>query len=218
MENEILEVADVQPLFTSQVTHDLTTRKEVNSLYSLLHLATIVREATIVIILAVLFGYLFLYSGSRDGYSRTIFVVTLFYWGSFLFKQFRRRGGGESYRLMLQRNGGNPVHNIITFGETSFMVKNTYTEEVNEYTYDRIRSIAQSKNYLLLYRNISQCTVVSKTDLTGGTAESLLRFLFDKMPVPKTRTPKVGLIIRWVGYALWVLSLGLALYCQFFLL
>lgn len=218
MENEILEVADVQPRFTSQVTHDLTTRKEVNKLYSLLHLATIVREATIVVILAVLFGYLFLYSGSRDGYSRTIFVITLFYWGSFLYRLIRRRGGGESYRMMLQRNGGKPVHNTITFGEDAFRVENTYTQEVNEYTYDRIRSMAQTQNFLLLYRDLNQCTVVSKTDLTGGSGESLQRFLLEKSPTIKTRTTKVGLIIRWTGYALWVLSLGLALYCQIFLL
>lgn len=217
MENEILEVSDAKPLFTSQVTHNLDTRKEVNKLYSLLHIGTIVREATVAVILLVLFGYLFLYSGSRDGYSRTVFVVTLFYWASFFFKMFRNRKGGDSYRQMLLRNGGNPIHNTITFGEESFQVENTYTQEVNEYGYDRIRSIAQSKTFFLLYRDISQCTVVSKTDLTGGSAEDLLNFLLDKMPVPKTKTPKVALIVRWIGYALWILSVGLALYCQIFL-
>ncbi len=217
MENEVLEVTDAQPRFTSQVTHDLTTRKEVNKTYALLHLASRFREGTIIAILVVLFGYLFCYSGSRDGYSRTVFVVALFYWGSFLFKLFRNRKGGEGYRLMLQRNGGNPVHNTITFGEDTFQVENSYTQEVNEYGYARIRSIAQTQNFFLLYRDLNQCTVVSKNDLTGGDAKELLDFLFDKMPVPKTKSTKVGLAIRWCGYALWAFSLGLALYCQFFL-
>lgn len=214
MENEILEPEILQPRFISEVTHDLPTRKEVNKLYALLHLGTILREGMVSVVLLVLFGYLFCYTGNQAYYGRTVFVITLFYWGAFLIKLFQNRGGGQGYKQMLRRNGGNPVHNRITFTEEAFQVENTYTGEVNEYIYERIRRIAQSQNFLLLYREMNQCTVVSKKDLEGGTAEDLLDYLREKNCFAPMKTPKPGLIVRWTGYVIWVLSLALAIYTQ----
>ena len=217
MENEIMDV-EAAPRFSSEVTHDLATRKEVNALYTLLSIATIVREATIVVILAVLFGYLYCYSGATAYYGRTIFVVAVLYWFSFFYKCFRHRSGGEGYRLMLRQNGGNPVHNKITFTEDSFCVVNTYTEAVSEYTYDRLRSIAQTKHFFLLYRELNQCTVVSKEALSGGDTTEFLTFIRTKSTCLRSKEikkPTLALAIRWTGYAMWAASLGLAISTQF---
>lgn len=225
MEHEITETAqlcreDATPaevLFTSEVTHDLAARKEVNKLYAKLQLSGIVRDVMVGVMLVILFVYLCLIQHNYAFYARTYFVFVLCYWGAQLFNLFRERKGGATYKRMLAGNGGKPIHNTITFTEDGFSVLNTFTEGLSEYTYDQIVSVAQSRNFFLLYRNINQCTVVAKNALTGGTAEEFLAFLDENCAnwPGVLRTTKRSDTVRTVLIALWILFLLLAVGCLF---
>ena len=225
MEHEISETPQIcqeenapeEVLFTSEVTHDLAARKEVNKLYSMLQLSGIVRDVMVGIMLVVLFVYLCLIQHNYAFYARTYFVFVLCYWGAQLFNRFRERNGGATYKRMLANNGGKPIHNTITFTEDGFCVLNTFTEGASEYTYDQIVSVAQSRNFFLLYRNINQCTVVAKNTLTGGTAEEFLAFLNENcVNWPGVlRTTKRSTTVRAALIAMWIIFLLLAVGCLF---
>ena len=235
MENELLEQqeegilfesqadADIDteeetPIFTSEVTHDLVTRQKVNKFYSKLLIGSIFRDAVVAIMLMVLFVYLFLYRRDYAFYARTCFVFALCYWGSILINILRGRKGGKSYKQMLAANGGKPIHNLITFTRDGFSVLNTYRESVSEYSYNQICAVAQNESFFLLYRDLSQCTVVSKDTLTGGTAEDFLQFLAENCTNWKDaalRTPRSGNKVRAILIAVWVFCLGFAVYSLF---
>jgi len=221
-QEEYTEVDEETPadtvLFTSEVTHDLPARKEVNKLYERLQLSGIVREVMVGIMLVVLFVFLCLIQHSYVFYARTYFVFIVCYWGSKLFTLIRNRNGGSVFKRMLASNGGKPIHNRITFTDSGIRVLNTFTESASEYAYDQIRSVAQSKNYFLLYRSINQCTVVGKNTLTGGTAEEFLGFLREKCtnwPYGILRTPSLFFTVRRIMLFLWAAGLFAAIYYLF---
>lgn len=223
MENELKEIQTeqdlvVEPLFTSEVTHDLATRKEVNKRYAQLQLSGSVREIMVGIMLIILFAYMFLYQKNYALYARTYFVFIVVYWGAQLFTSIRNRKGGSTYKRMLANNGGKPIHNQVTFTEEGFSVLNTYLESTSDYTYDQIRSVAQSENFFLLYRDLTQCTVVAKNTITGGTAQEFLAFLRERCTNWEggaLRTNRFGVKVRIAMIVLWVVFLALAVYSLF---
>ena len=209
------EVMENDILFSSEVTHNLPTRKEVNKAYNQLNPSNSFREIIVGIMLVVLFVYLYLYQKNYVFYIRTYFVFALVYWGSAIITAIRNGKGGAGYKRMLRNNGGKPIHNLITFTADGVCVKNTDTESCSEYTYGNIRSIAQSKNFFLLFRELNQCTVVSKETLTGGTGEDFLAFLRENctnMITSKLRTNKLGIKIRIVLLGLWCVNLFFVVY------
>ena len=221
MENEILEpeISEEETIhFTSEVVHDLPARKEINRLYALLHASSILRSGMVSAMLVFLFVYLCFVTKDYGNYIRTFSVFCLVYWGSIVINLFRNRNGGSAYKQMLANNGGKPVRNQITFLEESIRVQNTYTEAVSEHPYTSICFIAETNRFYLIYRELNQCTVVSKESLTGGTTEELLDFLAEKCTGMKSRemkTPKAGRITQWVLNTLWVLGLAAALVLYF---
>ena len=223
MENELEEIqteqeADAKPLFTSEVTHDLPSRKEVTKRYTQLQLSGSVREIMVGIMLVVLFAYLFLYQKSYVFYARTYFVFVVCYWGAQLFGMLRGRNGGPAFKRMLANNGGKPIHNLITFTDEGYSVLNTYQESSSDYTYDRIRSVAESENFFLLYRDMTTCTVVAKNTITGGTEQEFLDFLRQRCTnweSGKLQENRFGTKVRIAMIILWVLFLALAVYGLF---
>lgn len=221
MENEELElnlreeVSEENILFSSEVTHDLPTRKEVNKAYTQLNPSNSFREIIVGIMLVVLFVYLYLYKKDYVFYIRTYFVFALVYWGSAIITAIRNCRGGAGYKRMLRANGGKPIHNLIAFTEDGVCVQNTDTESRSEYSYSKVRSIAQSKHYFLLFRELNQCTVISKDSLTGGTQEEFLAFLRENctnMITTKLRTNKFGIKVRFALLGLWFVNLFFVVY------
>lgn len=221
MENQELErnpreeVTEEVILFSSEVTHDLPTRKEINKVYAQLNLSSGFREIIVGIMLVILFVYMYLYQRNYVFYIRTYFVFGLVYWGSAIFNVLRNFNGGPGYKRMLRSNGGKPIHNRITFTEEGICVRNTDRESSSEYSYSQIRSIGQSKNFFLLYREMNQCTVVSKASLTGGTAEEFLEFVRENcvnLISTKLRTTRLVRKIRCAMLTLWIVNLFFVVY------
>lgn len=213
LEENVSDADDI--IFTSEVTHNLPTRKEINKAYSQLNPSSSFREIIVGIMLVVLFVYLYLYQKNYVFYIRTYFVFALVYWGSAIFTAIRNYRGGAGYKRMLQSNGGKPIHNLITFTQKGVCVQNTDTERCSEYTYSQIRSIAHSKNFFLLFRDLNQCTVVSKESLTGGTKAEFLTFLRENctnLITSKLRTNKLGIKIRCALLVLWAINLFFVVY------
>lgn len=115
------------------------------------------------------------------------------------------RDGGPAYRKLLEENGGVPRRNLVYISEEGIRYRNPETENQVNVAFADVKAIKKSKRFLVLMTD-SGPYMINHTNLTGGTAEELERFLMERCGIAKiTQKHSVEFCRRII---LWVLVAG----------
>lgn len=102
------------------------------------------------------------------------------------------RKGGLPYKRMLSNNNGEPPRNNIVISADGIHTQNLDNGNVGEFEYHRVRSIAETKNLIILMLEYQQGLCIDKRNLTGGTSEELTDFLMSACTNLKRRKVYTG--------------------------
>lgn len=186
--------------FQAQITYDLPSYKEIRNL--------LVRRSarnTIswIIAMAAVLLYAYLIGIRMQNTSLASTCVLLMFaiiWGMHMFRACRDRNGGLDYKRMVSSNNGLLPRHVISFGDEAICFYNPDTDNRATVSYNQLRSICETKHFLILFQEYNMYTAFRKDSITGGTKEELLNFLFEKGTGIKKK--KVGSALP--GKIVWV--------------
>ena len=201
--------------FQSDVTYDATTLKEVNRAYSQFHPRSYIPQIILFAVIFYYIGFIYIWQKFYTFYSKFFLIIAVVYWGIRLVAKLLNRNGGIQYKRMLSNNGGQPVRQTVSFDDTGIYCLNIDSRNSTTYRFEQLRSIAQTKNHLILMLEYNQFILVSKDRLTGGSQEEFINYLVSlcpKLKPKKIRSNKPGQIIHAAMLVLWILGFVLAVY------
>lgn len=201
--------------FQTTFTYDKATLKEISQsspkFSPLFYITRTIFIATLLYFIIFLYGVLKAYTA----YSEYYLLLGGMYFLIQLLMFFLRRNGGIQYKRMLSNNNGKPMHIHLHFDDTGIYTFNLDTENRNTYRYEQLRSLAQTKNYLVLLMEYNQFLLVKKDNLTGGTQNDFVDYLLSlcpKIKPRKIRSNRPGQIINVIMIAVLIFGLILAVY------
>lgn len=84
------------------------------------------------------------------------------------------------YKRLVSQNNGVPITNEVTIDETGIHVVNIDTNNKQDYLFEQILSITETKNLLILKMEYGLGLILNKNNLEGGSREEVIEFLFEK--------------------------------------
>ena len=186
--------------FQAQITYDLPSYKEIRNL---LIRRSARNTISWIIAMAAVLLYAYLIGIRMQNTSLASTCVLLMFaiiWGMHLFRACRDRNGGLDYKRMVSSNNGLLPRHVISFGDEAICFYNPDTDNRATVSYNQLRSICETKHFLILFQEYNMYTAFRKDSITGGTKEELLNFLFEKGTGIKKK--KVGSALP--GKIVWV--------------
>lgn len=173
--------------FSTVITWDLATYKE----FSKGALFTMKSRVIIdMIAICYLIAYIFVIGLMKNNFGFFSVVVTLLL--IWIVVKLVTRKGGIQYKRMISNNNGQPPRNRMTVTEDGFQAQNLDNENVNNFAFSRVLSIAETENLLIMMMEYRQGFIIDKRTLTGGTYDELVEFLFSSCTNLKKRKIYTG--------------------------
>jgi len=202
--------------FQGEMLYDLSAMREINKGVLLFQPQVYIPRLIVGVVLLYYFAILVIFRTLFDSaFLKYFLILSAIFIVSQLIVYFKIRSGGIHYKRMLSGNNGKPVWNLVSFDMSGLYISNLDTGNINTYHYEQIRSLAHTKNYLMLQLEYRQYIAVRKDRLTGGTPDELANYLITLCPKVKPRRVRSclpGYLINWFVLVLWILTLLLALY------
>lgn len=121
----------------------------------------------------------------------------------------RMRDGGKGYRKYLEESGGIPPRNLSYIRENGIRCRNPETDQEMEIAYRDITAITRTKKLFALTLENGKTTLLNHTNLTGGTADELERWLQEQTGITKISRPMDNRI--FLKATIWAAAVGLVL-------
>lgn len=154
--------------FQSLVTWDLDTYKEFSK-----GAISIMRHRMIIEVIGIFYLIAFMLAMGvmrMDMDFFSVAIIFLIVWGVV---KFVTRKGDLQYKRMLSNNNGQPPRNQIIISGEGIQTQNLDNGNATNFEFQRILSIMETKNLLILMMEYRQGLVIDKRTLTGGTSEEL---------------------------------------------
>lgn len=158
--------------FKSEHTWDLETYEEFSKGY--------MKSKRISTVLSIYYFLMCIYLLSMGQYKLNLFI-SIFVLGICLASK-KSKGKNIQYNRMLLANKNKPPHIITTISKDGIRVINVDTNNKDEYDFDQIISLAETRNLLILKFKYNLGIVMNKNKLEGGNIEELTQFLLDNCP------------------------------------
>lgn len=84
------------------------------------------------------------------------------------------------YKRLVSQNNGLPVTNEVTINQEGIHIVNIDTNNKQDYLFEQILSITETKNLLILKMEYGLGLILNKNNLEGGSREEVIEFLFEK--------------------------------------
>lgn len=185
--------------FKWEYTLNLETYKEFSKGY----LATNIVRKIFRLILAIYITYYFMICYHTANYAILIFFA-IFFAVIFLIAKIVNKGGNIQYKRMLSVNKGQPMRIEVRIDNEGIHAINIDTGNKNDYTFDQIISVIETKNLFILKMKYNMGLIVNKNTLTGGSKEEFINFIFDNcsnVKRKKVKQAKVGVAYRIICIA-----------------
>ena len=203
--------------FETDVTYDSPTLNEVNRTYPLLLGRTIISHSIVIACCLFLIVNTLIGNDIYGIYSKGFLYLAGIYWAFILVMYLMNRNGGIQYKRMLSNNNGQPPHVIVSFDMEGIHGLNLNTQSRNTFRYDQVRSVAQTKRFLILMLEYNQYLPISKEKLIGGTQDAFIDYLIANCPKikpKKLRSSLPGQIVNGLSITVWIIGILICLYQQ----
>lgn len=182
---------DEKVYFQTKITLDLDFDRECTRFQRLTSRFELIRHLGICAILYVIYTSNYKHSDFLTlGYIIGIVISHVVTW-------LRLRNGTAWYKETLEKNGGQPVCNIISFLDANIIRVNPKTTNITVHDYSHYSHYTQTRRCLLLFGTGEQPLMVDKAELVGGTGEALVDFIHCRCPKlqKKLLSETVGMVL-----------------------